>query len=612
MLTGDKRADVGMTTERTYRALLIGVATYEAESGLACLNGPANDVAAMVDALTHPDWGLHLPGNVQTLVDASKRDIEEALETFFSDAASEDQLFCYFSGHGIHEVHDRLFLGARDTHSDRPLSSAVALSLVDDLAKTTRAAATAMVLDCCFSGIMKGPGLADALDSRGRWTLVSSAYNQVSADATDVHGLSPFTGFVAEALVGASAVDSDDDGYVTMSDVNRYVAPRLREATNQTATFTFQGSGDLAVALAPGYDVAFDQAKEMSVTASGQQVMVPPVPVAVTAPPDVLPEPTEIQITEESDAQGEIGEGSADDTAERVLDAVETGREITVRRILQGTVRDCISLIEAGHDSWDELRSELDRLVCISAGFVNHRMDSWLSEAVGALVKVYEGGFDRDGATRRTPVAGAASSAQLWLAVYERVLALGALAVRTEQWGAVREIAMQRPNGLDFRHYTNWMRHALTMASRAELFEYEEGGRVLSRSVLVSATEHSLAHECLRPDLPIDDREALLDSTCQFDAAACVVAVAAAGSLDGASYYPNFSRFYSQRSMPVFRRLVSDDAVRKVLAPVPDAQLADLLSGLDEAATTEGFRYNGWHGFSDGDLVAWLDANRKP
>lgn len=594
-----------MTTERNYRALLIGCGRYYRDSTLPELYGPPNDVTRLAGALSDPDWGLHDPTDILQLRDASKTDIEAAMEEFFTGASRQDQLFFYYSGHGIHEVRERLFLGASDTKSDRPHSTAIAVELLNTLAGTTKAAATAIVLDCCYSGIMKGPALAHALDSRGRWTLVSSRRDQQSADARTPDGVSAFTNLVCEALIANAEIDVDHDGYVTMTDVNRYVGPRLTRQTGQDATFLFDGSGELVVALAPGYDVEFDQARNWVERPGGGRLVVPDIPKAGPAVERSTAE--EAQSAEGSAEASSLAALSPMAASEQLLDALEAGRQITVRRALQGAARDAIRLVEADQ-GWDELGDVLDRLACIAAAFLNHRSNDWLEATVTTLVRIYESGFDSQGLTKPDGrIAGGVTPAELWLSLYERVLALGALAVRTEQWGAVRLLAMQRPDGLDFRHYNNWLRHAFTMAARANLLRVERDGRFEDRSVLAVVSEYIQQHECLRPDLHVGHEDRVVASLCQFDALGCVAAIATAGSLDRGNFYPNFSRFYSERTEPIVRRLISDETLRAQVAPIADDDLSIVLKGLSEAALNEGMRFNGWSGFHDPTINAWLE-----
>ena len=84
---------------------------------------------------------------------------------------------------------------------------------------------------------------------------------------------------------------------------------------------------------------------------------------------------------------------------------------------------------------------------------LNHRADGWFRE-----VKTSSGACPRERfrlARVAKPdglIAGGVTPAELWIGIHQRALAMGALAVRTDDWEAVRLGAMQRPNGQDFRH----------------------------------------------------------------------------------------------------------------------------------------------------------------
>ena len=62
------------------------------------------------------------------------------------------------------------------------------------------------------------------------------------------------------------------------------------------------------------------------------------------------------------------------------------------------------------------------------------------------------------------------------------------------------------------------------------------------------------------------------------------------GFLSG--FYPNFSRFYSSRTVPIF--------------PKPDTELADALRGLNEQARQAAVAFNGWEGFEDERVRTFL------
>jgi hypothetical protein len=87
-------------------ALLIGIGTYPSFPAFN-LEAPAQDVAAMRDALIHT-WQFQ-PGNVGTLVDAaaSKANILQALDRLISQVKAGDQVFIYYSGHGTSAMDEK-------------------------------------------------------------------------------------------------------------------------------------------------------------------------------------------------------------------------------------------------------------------------------------------------------------------------------------------------------------------------------------------------------------------------------------------------------------------------------------------------------------------------
>ena len=49
-------------------------------------------------------------------------------------------------------------------------------------------------------------------------------------------------------------------------------------------------------------------------------------------------------------------------------------------------------------------------------------------------------------------------------------------------WPLVKLLANRRPEGETFTYYGSWLRHAVTMAARANIFENEEKAGLLSRA----------------------------------------------------------------------------------------------------------------------------------
>ena len=220
-------------SELVYKALLIGNATYpEDPHNLPELKGPKNDLQRMQDVLTHRQVGLHKPEHVQSLFDATHREISEAIEEFFGNARKDDQFLLYYSGHGRVDNNDNLYLCARDTRTDRLLSTTVSADKISRMFANSAVPRLVVVLDCCHSGSFKGGDIPATFRGTGRFVLTSCRSRELARDAEVVDGCSAFTHFLTKGLL-ASEVDSDGDGLVSLNELYNCVLPQLRKATRQ-------------------------------------------------------------------------------------------------------------------------------------------------------------------------------------------------------------------------------------------------------------------------------------------------------------------------------------------------------------------------------------------
>jgi hypothetical protein len=199
---------------------------------------------------------------------------------------------------------------------------------------------------------------------------------------------------------------------------------------------------------------------------------------------------------------------------------------------------------------------------------------------------------------------------RVWLAIAERVYGLGAMAVRTENWQAVRALARQRAAETE-RSTTPWLRHALTMASRAGHLTRHEDGKREQLSLLSLARLQIDRLDCLRSDGIAPGADVELVTLAQFDLAVALVVISDDGRIYGGNFYPNFARFYSERVIPMVERLVQPDAeVREAIFPRSDADLADALAAISDMASTEGWNYSGFRGFGR-DIESWITEHRS-
>lgn len=301
--------------------------------------------------------------------------------------------------------------------------------------------------------------------------------------------------------------------------------------------------------------------------------------------------------------EGPLGSVSLDlDTRElsfAVLELVRRNDTIALRHLLADAAARARRLIETD-DIEDGLGHLVDQLSCLASTFVLYDQRRWFEEIVDLLVRIYamplgEGDVRRFGYSSRIDEREVAP--RVWLVVIERVYALGALAVRRMDWRSVRTLTLQLPPPLAEEGYdTNWLRHALTMASRAQQFE-ARGGEQHQVSLLTLARAVATRVDCMRPDGLASDDDELLSSLAQFDVLSNVVAIGAAKDVSGRVFYTNFARFRQSRVQRVVERLLSDSAMREELFPLADDDLAIALNEIGQRAQQEGWRYDGFDGW---------------
>jgi hypothetical protein len=292
-----------------------------------------------------------------------------------------------------------------------------------------------------------------------------------------------------------------------------------------------------------------------------------------------------------------------------VLELVRREDEIALEYLLNEAVNRARDLIS--HGEVDAVLSDLlDRLTCVSAAFLNYGLDGPLARVVETLTQIYsmpvnEGDDDRFAYS--TSIDPSEPAPRIWLQIIERVYALGALAVRRENWDAVRLLTLQMPRRVD-DFEKNWLRHTITRAARAQHFYEQKGGETLEVSLLNMAREDVVRLGCLREDGVGPDDDQVLTSLAQFDALSNIVAIDGAGEARRSYFYPNFARFYSSRSIPIVERLLIDQDMRQALFRGNDRSLAVALKVIGDGASHEGFRFRGFNGWGP-EIDRFVAAN---
>lgn len=276
------------------------------------------------------------------------------------------------------------------------------------------------------------------------------------------------------------------------------------------------------------------------------------------------------------------------------------GDKADVIILLDEMSRDAVGLLSSeGEEAGREVGTLLDRLACTAAAAVRFGERQLFESSVRTAFTVYMSGFDEDGG-QRSPRGrgGRISSPRLWFELAQRVIALGGLAVRRGDWGAVRQLTLQKTTdrlSLSRGEGRYWLRHAVREAGNAGITEVS-GTRRNQLGLLISGASEIVEREpCLRPDLPAGDYR-LLQSVLGFDLLATLVASADAGGFDASLVYPSFIYWNIYEVEPLLARVLSDGETRAGLFPggVEDDLLARVLREVGQLANRRSDLWSEW------------------
>ncbi len=215
------------------KALLIGVSQYEA--GLPPLAAAPKDVAAMLRVLQSSELGAF--DEVKTLIDPDLEAMQTAIDLLFQSCQKGDLGLLYFSGHGITDDSDRLYLATRRTSKDTFRSTAVSASFIHGIMRDLGYQRQhVLILDCCYSGAFAEGWLAKSadinlkpqLEVEGSVVLTSSTSTQKSYE--DKEGeLSLYTNYIVQGIESGAA-ESDGDGMISADELHEYAKRHVQSA----------------------------------------------------------------------------------------------------------------------------------------------------------------------------------------------------------------------------------------------------------------------------------------------------------------------------------------------------------------------------------------------
>ena len=211
-------------------ALLIGVSKYG--DGISPLSAAPNDVEAMQRVLADPKLGGF--DEVKPLLDPDLIEMQLEIKWLFANREKEDLLLLFFSGHGITDDNNHLYLTTCITSKDNFDATAVPASFVQKQSLYSRAKRQVMILDCCYSGAFAdgwqaksaGVNIKRELGAEGRVVLTSSTATQISFQQEGA-ALSLYTQYLVEGIETGGA-DIDGNGKIYVRELHDYAKKKVQ------------------------------------------------------------------------------------------------------------------------------------------------------------------------------------------------------------------------------------------------------------------------------------------------------------------------------------------------------------------------------------------------
>ena len=236
-------------------ALLIGVSEYGA--GIPPLLSALNDVEAMERVLQNPNLGNF--AQVERLLNPDTVAMRTAIQKLFKSASKEDLLLFFFSGHGITNDDNHLYLATHNTAKDNFEATAVDANFIQTQSKSCYSKRQILILDACYSGAFAsgwhtksiGVDIKKQLGAEGRVVLTSSGATQTSF-AQEGATLSLYTQYLVEGIE-TGAADTDNDGNIHVQELHTYAKSKVQAVKpNMTPDIILDKEGyNILLAYAP-------------------------------------------------------------------------------------------------------------------------------------------------------------------------------------------------------------------------------------------------------------------------------------------------------------------------------------------------------------------------
>ena len=173
--------------------------------------------------------------------------VKEALERLAKRAPPGATLIFYYAGHGMRDKVGEPYFAAYDTGDDVAATAISITDVAERIAAHFRGSRVLLMGDCCYSGALRNA--ANDLVGKGISTI-----SLTSADASNLSTANwTFTQTVIDAMNGDPLCDRDQNGEVTLAELDREVADAMKFREKQRHGFvTHDVPMDLAIGAASG------------------------------------------------------------------------------------------------------------------------------------------------------------------------------------------------------------------------------------------------------------------------------------------------------------------------------------------------------------------------
>ncbi|NEO42560.1 MAG: caspase family protein [Moorea sp. SIOASIH] len=276
-------------SEGVKRALLIGVSKYG--KGLEPLPGATKDLKEIKRILGSPQLGNFV--DVKALSNPNRQQMEEAIEQLFTTSTKDDLVLLFFSGHGVKDSSNQLYLANRITRKNSQgelvRTTAVSARAIHNIMNRSRSKRQVVILDCCFSAafrkglLVKDDGSVDLqnqLGGEGRAILASSTdYSFSQLDKQ----LSIYTQYLVEGIETGKA-DLNRDRVISLDELHKYIENKIKETlpVMTPKIYTDQEGSKIQIANAPSDDrhvgKSLDTAQDMKASPQADSLIILSLP----------------------------------------------------------------------------------------------------------------------------------------------------------------------------------------------------------------------------------------------------------------------------------------------------------------------------------------------